>query len=143
MPPRSAKASVRSAASCLTLGPELFKVFLQLPHKLDAAAIRDVPAVGEDVEPDPLRAVLIRALKQLLELLVPRVHASVAQQADQMEGVSLEGLLHVGKPVTLEEVTGLESGVHQACALLVHLSGSCQKIKNKEKKNVRVRWSNT
>mmetsp|Transcript_561 Transcript_561/g.1781 ORF Transcript_561/g.1781 Transcript_561/m.1781 type:complete len:455 (-) Transcript_561:358-1722(-) len=74
---------------------ELREVFDEDAHVLVAAVVRDVATVGEDVQPELLASVRDRALAELQDLVVPRVHAAGGEERDDVERVVRESGLDV------------------------------------------------
>lgn len=99
-------------------------VLLKHLHEPDAAAVRHVPPIREDVHPYPLRPALASTLEQQLQLVEPGVHASVAEQADEVQSAVLEGLLDVLETFALVYLPGTQRQIDQFRALRVYLSRS-------------------
>ena len=105
---------------------QLLEILLQLANELDGRAVRNISSVGENMQTHLLGAGLERPLHQLLQLLVAGVDATVTEQSDQMQRVRWEGRLHVGETLAFKQVARLQSGINQACSLLVHCVFCCR-----------------
>jgi hypothetical protein len=95
-----------------------------------AAVVRNVAAVGEDVNAQLLAAVCNRAVQDTLELIVARVHATRAEQGDEVHCVGLKRRLDVLPASVVEDRLILDGDVDKGCSLRDNLTGAESVVTN-------------